>query len=74
MTIELGVLLALLVQTAAVVYWGGKIAASVQHHDREIERLRARWHDGIVSLLQEGLLVLDKLAIALEGKKHGDKS
>lgn len=58
----LGVVLALLVQTGVIAYWGGRISKAVERHEKEIENLRARWHDGLAVLFQRGVTVLEDLA------------
>lgn len=68
LTVGFSVLLALLVQIAVVAYWGGRIAKSVERHDRAIEKLEARWNDGLAGLFQRGVVALEALAGYLNGR------
>lgn len=53
----LGLILAVLVQTAIIAYWGSRIARSV-----------TRWHDGLAGLFQRGVLALEAL-VDLRGQQ-----
>lgn len=65
----LGLILAVLVQTAIIAYWGGRIARSVAHHDEEISNLRTRWDNGLAGIFQRGVLALEALVAHMRGQQ-----
>lgn len=45
MTFELGVLLAVLVQTGTIAWWASGITTMVKRHDRELDTLKEQAND-----------------------------
>lgn len=58
----LGLVFAILAQATVIAYWGGRISKAVERHEKEIESLGARWHDGFAALFQRAVAVLEDFA------------
>lgn len=57
----LGLIFAMFVQILVVVYYGGRIVKSVEHHDKAIDKLQTHWDNGIAKLLRAGVTALEEL-------------
>ena len=72
----LTILVALLVHTAALFRWGGRIDQLIRAHDRDIEHLKKADHEhaNVLSVHAADILVLKKDVADLERREEGHEA